>query len=29
MNELKEYTEKMFVVIKNIDEEGKKYWFAR
>ena len=29
MNELKEYTEKMFEDIKHIDEEGKEYWLAR
>ena len=29
MNELKEYTEKMFEDIKHIDEEGKDYWLAR
>ena len=29
MNEIKEYTEKMFENIKHIDENGKEYWFAR
>ena len=29
MNELKEYTEKMFEDIKHIDGEGKEYWLAR
>ena len=29
MNEIKEYTEKMFEDIKHIDEEGNEYWFAR
>ena len=29
MNELKEYTEKMFENIKHIDEVGNEYWFAR
>ena len=29
MNELKEYTEKMFEDIKHIDEEGNEYWSAR
>ncbi len=29
MNEIKEYTEKMFENIKHIDEEGNEYWFAR
>ena len=29
MNELKEYTEKMFEDIKHIDEEGNEYWLAR
>ena len=29
MNELKEYTEKMFEDIKHIDEEEKEYWLAR
>ena len=29
MNELKEYTEKMFEDIKNIDEVGNEYWHAR
>ena len=29
MNEIKEYTEKMFENIKHIDENGKEYWSAR
>ena len=29
MNEIKEYTEKMFEDIKYIDENGNEYWFAR
>ena len=29
MNELKEYTEKMFEDIKHIDEYGNEYWLAR
>ena len=29
MNELREYTEKMFEDIKHIDEEGNEYWYAR
>ena len=29
MNEIKEYTEKMFEDIKQIDEKGKEYWLAR
>ena len=29
MNELKEYTEKMFEDIKHIDEYGNEYWYAR
>lgn len=29
MNELKEYTEKMFEDIKHIDENEKEYWSAR
>lgn len=29
MNEIKEYTERMFEDIKHIDEEGKEYWEAR
>ena len=29
MNEIKEYTEKMFEDIKHIDEEGNEYWYAR
>ena len=29
MNEIKEYTEKMFEDIKHIDEEGNEYWEAR
>ena len=29
MNELKEYTEKIFEDIKHIDESGKEYWLAR
>ena len=29
MNELKEYTEKLFEDIKHIDEDGNEYWFAR
>ena len=29
MNEIKEYTEKVFEDIKNIDENGNEYWLAR
>ena len=29
MNEIKEYTEKIFEDIKHIDEKGKEYWLAR
>ena len=29
MNEIKEYTEKLFKNIKHIDKEGNEYWFAR
>ena len=29
MNELKEYTEKIFEDIKHINEFGKEYWYAR
>ena len=29
MNELKEYTEKVFEDIKHIDENGNEYWYAR
>ena len=29
MNELKEYTEKIFEDIKHIDEFGNEYWLAR
>ena len=29
MNEIKEYTEKVFEDIKHIDEEGNGYWLAR
>ncbi len=29
MNELKEYTEKMFEDIKHVNEFGKEYWYAR
>ena len=29
MNEIKEYTEKMFEDIKHIDDNGKEYWSAR
>ena len=29
MNEIKEYTEKLFEDIKHIDENGNEYWFAR
>ena len=29
MNEIKEYTEKIFEDIKHIDEEGNEYWLAR
>ena len=29
MNEIKEYTEKMFDDIKHIDEFGNEYWLAR
>ena len=28
MNELKEYTEKMFEDIKHVDENGNDYWYA-
>ena len=29
MNEIKEYTDKIFEDIKHIDEEGNEYWLAR
>lgn len=29
MNEIKEYTEKMFEDIKHLDENGREYWYAR
>ena len=29
MNEIKEYTEKVFEDIKYIDENGNEYWLAR
>ena len=29
MNEIKEYTEKIFEDIKHIDELGNEYWLAR
>ncbi len=29
MNEIKEYTEKMFEDIKHTDENGNEYWSAR
>lgn len=29
MNEIKEYTEKVFEDIKHIDESGNEYWYAR
>ena len=29
MNEIKEYTEKVFEDIKHIDEKGNEYWLAR
>lgn len=29
MNEIKEYTEKVFEDIKHIDENKNKYWLAR
>ena len=29
MNEIKEYTEKVFSDIKHIDENGNEYWLAR
>ena len=29
MNELKEYTEKLFEDIKHVDEKGNEYWLAR
>ena len=29
MNELKEYTEKLFEDIKHIDENGNEFWYAR
>ena len=29
MNEIKEYTEKLFEEIKHIDEFGNEYWLAR
>ena len=29
MNEIKEYTEKVFEDIKHIDEIGNEYWYAR
>ena len=29
MNDIKEYTEKVFEDIKHIDENGNEYWLAR
>ena len=29
MNEIKEYTNKIFEGIKHIDENGREYWYAR
>ena len=29
MNEIIEYTEKVFEDIKYVDENGKEYWYAR
>ena len=29
MNEIKEYTEKVFEDIKHIDDEDNEYWYAR
>ncbi len=29
MNEIKEYTKKIFEDIKHIDKEGNEYWYAR
>ena len=29
MNEIKEYTEKLFEDIKHVDEDGNEYWLAR
>ena len=29
MNEIKEYTEKVFEDIKHIDENGVEFWYAR
>ena len=29
MNEIKEYTEKMFEDIKHVDENGREFWLAR
>lgn len=29
MNEIKEYTEKMFEDIKHVDENGCEFWLAR
>ena len=29
MNEIKEYTDKMFEDIKHVDENSNEYWFAR
>ena len=29
MNEIKEYTNKMFEEIKHIDDDGNEYWYAR
>ena len=29
MNEIKEYTEKLFEDIKHLDENGNEYWLAR
>ena len=29
MNEIKEYTEKLYEDIKHIDEKGNEYWSAR
>ena len=28
MNEIKDYTEKVFEDVKHIDENGNEYWFA-
>ena len=29
MDEIKEYTEKLFDDIKHVDENGNEYWYAR